>query len=361
MLTVAAARSVRAKLHAVDVVDRELAEAGDDDLDAAVERLDAAAARAAWVDVAALPGRPPRVAAAGVSTTLIAGAVVVAWPAAGPSEKRRGAARVAALERRFALPGGREAFCAATELADRADWVDGAAGPAGPVFAVVLEAGPPARLSLRRSRLAAARGGGGGDALARDGDPAVGAVRPGFVVRADKKAGVFVELARGVVGRVLLKDLADGYVDDVEASFPPGRLVAPVVTAGGPRPELSLRPSAIRREGAAAGRRVEAGDVVTGTVTRVEAYGCFVRLDDAAADAPSGLAHKSELADDFVKDPTKRFTKGDRVKARVLKVDEPAEAGGRRKVSLGLKPSYHGRADNGTVLALLCSLRGRPQ
>ncbi|KAK7253549.1 hypothetical protein SO694_000011138 [Aureococcus anophagefferens] len=246
-------------------------------------------------------------------------------------------AQLGELDAAFSLPGSVDGVCAATELADAGAWSDRPRGPApgAVVRCVVLEmVKGTAHVSLRPSRLARA-------STAPDAKPKVGDVRPGFVVGADKKAGVFVELARNVVGRVLLKDLADSYVADVPGTFPVGRLVAPVVTrvADDGKLDLSLRPSAIDKEGAVVAS-IDVGDVLTGLVTRVEAYGVFVKLDDAPRDAASGLAHKSQLSDDFVKDVNTLFAKGDRVKAKVLKIDEPAEPGGRRKLSLGLKPSY---------------------
>ena len=80
-------------------------------------------------------------------------------------------------------------------------------------------------------------------------------------------------------------------------------------------------------------------------MTRVESYGVFVQLDggtEALVDGPggaragagvNGMAHVSEVADEFIKDLTARFTVGDLVKAVVLKIDG-------KRVSLGLKPSY---------------------
>ena len=106
--------------------------------------------------------------------------------------------------------------------------------------------------------------------------------------------------------------------------------------AKAPKVELSPRPSAITREHALP-KLMKENDVVKGTVTGVEAYGVFVRIDDAPSDASSGLVHKSELADDFVKDVASRFAKGDRVVAKVLKIEQGS---GKKKVSLGLKPSY---------------------
>ncbi|KAH8052406.1 hypothetical protein JL721_10880 [Aureococcus anophagefferens] len=257
-------------------------------------------------------------------------------PSPSRASRRAGAASSSASSTRPFPAGLRRRRLRGDELADAGPGPTGPlAGPGAVVRCVVLEmVKGTAHVSLRPSRLARA-------STAPDAKPKVGDVRPGFVVGADKKAGVFVELARNVVGRVLLKDLADSYVADVPGTFPVGRLVAPVVTrvADDGKLDLSLRPSAIDKEGAVVAS-IDVGDVLTGLVTRVEAYGVFVKLDDAPRDAASGLAHKSQLSDDFVKDVATLFAKGDRVKAKVLKIDEPAEPGGRRKLSLGLKPSY---------------------
>ena len=92
---------------------------------------------------------------------------------------------------------------------------------------------------------------------------------------------------------------------------------------------------------AAAAPAVRVGAVVAGRVRRVEAFGVFVDLDCGNSPHPSflqplraGLAHVSELADEFVPDPGARFRPGQRVAARVLKVD--AATG---RVSLSLRPS----------------------
>lgn len=47
---------------------------------------------------------------------------------------------------------------------------------------------------------------------------------------------------------------------------------------------------------------------------------------------PSGLVHVSELANRFVKDPSDVVKVGQRVKVKVLQVDEP-----RRRIALSIK------------------------
>lgn len=57
-----------------------------------------------------------------------------------------------------------------------------------------------------------------------DGAPAEGAVVRGFVANISPK-GCFLRLARDVTGHVLMKDLADDFVQNPIATFPVGKLV----------------------------------------------------------------------------------------------------------------------------------------
>lgn len=60
------------------------------------------------------------------------------------------------------------------------------------------------------------------------------------------------------------------------------------------------------------------GDIVEGTVTGIQAYGAFVSLDTSHR----GLIHISEISDYFVKDVHYYVKLHDRVKVKVLDVDE---------------------------------------
>jgi len=60
--------------------------------------------------------------------------------------------------------------------------------------------------------------------LKADGIPAEGSVLRGFVANVSSK-GCFVRLSREVTGHVLMKDLADDFVDDPAVAFPVGALV----------------------------------------------------------------------------------------------------------------------------------------
>lgn len=320
-----------------------------------------------WLDEAGQPRAPPR-----------SGDIVVARKHAGikdaqiDCEHPAPADPVVKIDAHLELPLGLSGRLCPTEIDDKAGWVDLDKRPPLSSWpyarAVVLAVdrkkdGRTANkkmksvavydVSTRPSRLALAEESDPSSAAAADPEPLPGNVVPGFVRRADAKAGVFVELSRAVVGRVLKKDLSDDFVEDIVAEFFPGRLVAPVVLSNVDkqgRVDVSLRPSDIANE-AKTKIPVVQGAKLTGTVTRVESYGVFVKLDDAPRGYEHGLAHISELADDsFIDDIAARFNKGDRVKALILRIDEEVERDKQksrsRRISLGLKPSYFSLEDS---------------
>ncbi|PRW20900.1 RRP5-like protein [Chlorella sorokiniana] len=149
-------------------------------------------------------------------------------------------------------------------------------------------------------------------------------------VKSAGQAGVFVALARNLDARIRLGQLSDGFVEDPAVAFPEGSLVVgQVLATEGGKVELTLR----QRKVGPSLESLEEGQVVRGAVKQVAKYGVFVQLEGSPG--VTGLAHVSELADDFVKDPAALFNPGQRVVARVLKVDAAAN-----RLSLGLKPSY---------------------
>lgn len=60
------------------------------------------------------------------------------------------------------------------------------------------------------------------------------------------------------------------------------------------------------------------GQIVEGTVTGVQSYGAFVSIDPENA----GLIHISELSDGFVRDVTLFVNIGDKIKVKLLDIDE---------------------------------------
>ncbi len=63
---------------------------------------------------------------------------------------------------------------------------------------------------------------------------------------------------------------------------------------------------------------VEAGNIVEGTVVKITHYGAFVELPDGK----SGLVHISEIADAYVKDVKDYLKEQERVRVKILGVNE---------------------------------------
>lgn len=77
-------------------------------------------------------------------------------------------------------------------------------------------------------------------------------------------------------------------------------------------------------------KEVQVGDYVDGTVTRMEAFGAFMEIKPGI----EGLIHISELSWNRVRHPQEAVHEGQRVNAKILKIDEEDS---RLKISLSLK------------------------
>ena len=60
------------------------------------------------------------------------------------------------------------------------------------------------------------------------------------------------------------------------------------------------------------------GDIVCGTITNILSYGAFVNIDGDYA----GLIHISEFSNNFVKDIKEFVNVNDKVKLKIIEVDE---------------------------------------
>lgn len=188
-------------------------------------------------------------------------------------------------------------------------------------------------VSLRPSRL-------DGD-LDDDEVPEEGEHVQAFVVSTTKK-GCFVRLSHKIEGRVVLKELCDGFLPNPDVAFPIGRLVIGRVKSiqkiekkGQVRQivDLDLRESVLlENEDKLRFEDIEVGQKYTGTVTRLEDYGVFVRIDSSDV---SGLAHKSECSDKYIRNLSNLYDPGDKVKVLVLKKDELS-----KKLGFSLKASH---------------------
>jgi len=83
------------------------------------------------------------------------------------------------------------------------------------------------------------------------------------------------------------------------------------------------------------------GQKVMGTVTGVEKYGVFINIDNSKV---AGLCHISKISDDFVKDVSKLFSIGQKLKTCILNIDREKE-----KIFFGLKQSYFEDEGNETM------------
>ncbi|KAK6244021.1 hypothetical protein QUC31_010430 [Theobroma cacao] len=150
--------------------------------------------------------------------------------------------------------------------------------------------------------------------------------------------GCFILLSRKLDAKILLSNLSDGYIDDPKKEFPIGKLVAGRVLAVEPlskRVEVTLKKS--NTNGTSKSEindfsSLHVGDIVSGRIRRVESYGLFVTLDHTNM---VGLCHVSELSDDHVDNIQTKYRAGEKVTAKILKLDEE-----RHRISLGMKNSY---------------------
>ena len=205
-----------------------------------------------------------------------------------------------------------------------------------------------------------------------------GALLSGFVVNSSS-SGVFVRVSRTLTARVFPRNLADGYVDNVEKQFPRGRLVVGrvlSVTEEGSNSKRNKKASTSRRlrvemtlkSSAVTGTADESDDenvTVTwndlkvgmrcnGRVKVVKDFGVFVRLDGSGSGFKrgagiDGLAHITQCADGKKLQPgalSKMFDAGDFVRCKIIKVDIK-----RKRLSVTLKPSLVFAADDGADTA----------
>jgi rRNA biogenesis protein RRP5 len=166
---------------------------------------------------------------------------------------------------------------------------------------------------------------------------AVNDVVRGFIKNVSDQ-GVFVTLGRGVVGFVRISNLSDNYLKQWKDHFQrdqlvQGRIIMVDDVSG--QVQMSLKESALKPDYKVPlmFNNLKVGDVVTGQVVTVQPFGVFIVVDNS--ENIRGLCHRSEIAEQRVEDASKLFAVGDKVKAKVLKLDPAA-----RKVNFGMKASY---------------------
>ena len=195
---------------------------------------------------------------------------------------------------------------------------------------------PIVDVSLRSSRLE-------GD-VDDDEVPEVGDSVNGYVAKTNEK-GCFIKLARHIEARVILKELSDGFIPDPRAAFPAGRLIVGRVKqvqekdvsspSGRPKVQvdLDMRESVLLEDSETLKfEDIELNSKHKGTVTRIEEYGVFVRLENSDV---SGLVHKSECSENYIKSLGKLYDPGDLVKVLVIKKDNDE-----KRIGFSMKASH---------------------
>lgn len=149
--------------------------------------------------------------------------------------------------------------------------------------------------------------------------------------------GIYVMLGRRVYALVRVTDLSDSFVRDWKSLYHVDQMVTgKIVRADGPgKVLLSLKESEIKSKTDILKRftDLKVGDIFDGSVRRVTDFGVFVNLDGTSH--LSGLCHRSEIAEKSVTDPMSIFSEGDRVKVKILAINN-----GKKQLSLGMKASY---------------------
>ena len=78
-----------------------------------------------------------------------------------------------------------------------------------------------------------------------------------------------------------------------------------------------FNPSAKLRVNPEQSRGIKAGDIIEAEVYKITNFGAFVKLPNDKR----GLIHISQISDDFVKNISEHLKIGDRVKAKILAID----------------------------------------
>lgn len=171
-------------------------------------------------------------------------------------------------------------------------------------------------------------------------------LKQGDVVQALVKSvtdkGIFVFLSSSVEAFIPVSKLSDSYLKDWKKFYRPMQPVVGKVIKSDDESHilLTLRESEVNGDLQILKNYndIKAGDIFNGNVKNVTDFGVFVKLDHTVN--LTGLAHRTEIADEAPKDLLSLFGVGDRVKAFVLKVNPE-----KKQLSLSLKASHFAQTE----------------
>jgi small subunit ribosomal protein S1 len=162
---------------------------------------------------------------------------------------------------------------------------------------------------------------------------AVGDIVKG-VVRSMRPFGAFVDIG-GVDGLLHVSEIGFGAINHPREVLSVGQEVTVQVI----RVEPENQRVALSRKRLLANpwegieQRYEQGMIVPATITRIAEFGAFAQLEPGV----EGLIHISEIADIAVAEPLKTVRPGDKVQAKVLRVDPK-----RQRIGLSLRQAQEG-------------------
>ncbi|MCR5624146.1 MAG: S1 RNA-binding domain-containing protein, partial [Lachnospiraceae bacterium] len=139
-------------------------------------------------------------------------------------------------------------------------------------------------------------------------------------IQDDVPSGV-ITYVKGIRAFIPASQLALEYVEDT-SKFIGKTVSAVIITADKEKQKLVLSASMIEKERALAEKtrkigRLMIGDVVEGTIERMESYGVFINIGEGL----TGLCHISQITNKFIKSPKEAVKLGETVKAQILKID----------------------------------------
>lgn len=133
-------------------------------------------------------------------------------------------------------------------------------------------------------------------------------------------AGV-IGYVKGIRAFIPASQLALDYVDDTE-SYVGMTLDAVIITVDASEKRLVLSAKMIAKERAIIEKnkkigRLTEGDIVEGSIERIESYGIFIEIGEGL----TGLCHISQITNKFIKSPKEIVKLKDTVKAKILKIE----------------------------------------
>ena len=163
--------------------------------------------------------------------------------------------------------------------------------------------------------------------------------------------GAFIELEDGIDGMVHVSDLSwTRKINHPSEMLKKGdELQAVVLEIDKESQRISLGVKQLETDPwDEIGKRFNVGEMVTGTVAKIAAFGAFVQLEDDV----DGLVHISQLSEEHVTKVKEVVGIGDEVKARVIKVDK-AE----RRIGLSIKAAAYSEEELKKETAAFDALR----